>query len=70
MLGRGLVAAVCDSARREGWRGPSGRVYEYSIHTRAGAGADAGAYANVALIWASGRGHTDVVRRLLREPRV
>jgi len=35
MPGRGLVAAVCDSPRREGWRGPSARVYEYSIHTRA-----------------------------------
>jgi len=37
MLGRGLVAAMCDSPRREGWRGASGRVYEYSIHTASGA---------------------------------
>jgi hypothetical protein len=37
MPGRGLVAAVCDSPRREGWRGPSRRVYEYSIHTASGA---------------------------------
>jgi len=34
MPGRGLVAAVCDSARRKGWRGASARAYEYSIHTR------------------------------------
>ena len=37
MLGRGLVAAVCDSPRRERWRAPSARSYEYSIHTASGA---------------------------------
>jgi hypothetical protein len=34
MPGCDVVAAVCDSARREGWRGASARAYEYSIHTR------------------------------------
>jgi hypothetical protein len=37
MLGRGLVAVLGDSARREGWLGPSAQAYEYSIHTASGA---------------------------------